>query len=125
MKWASPRWSSASAKLPTLKRIRMITLFLGVPFLSSAYFIPLGRTPKMMLGSTAKSLAAKFQARAASVWGLTRAVAAAESRARTGTEAPAAAIRRIGASAAAVRRRKKDVMQKGSGDVGAWGQAGP
>jgi hypothetical protein len=51
--------------------MRRTTLSLGVLFLSSAYFMPFGSTPKMMFSSTGTSLAAKFHAFAASDCALT------------------------------------------------------
>src|SRR5690606_8784766 len=111
-KWASPRWSSASAKLPTSKRRRITTLSFGVVLRSSAYFIPFGSTPKTMFGSTAMSLAAKFHARAASVCGLTAAEAAGgapSARAKVG--GARATSRRRGDSAAEARRIRRSVMR--------------
>src|SRR3546814_11895296 len=89
----------------------MTTLPLGVLLLSSAYFIPFGRTPKTMLGSTGMSLAAKFHAFAAASCGLTAVGAdafAGVSLAWAG--AVLAMKRKRGDSAVAARRRRFLVM---------------
>src|SRR3546814_599526 len=110
-KWARPRWSSASAKLPTSKRVRMTTLPLGVLFLSSAYFIPFGSTPKTMLGSTGMSLAAKFHAFAAASCGLTAVGAAAFAGVSLAWAGAVLAMKRTrGDSAVAARRTRFMVM---------------